>query len=170
MVERMEDQQRETDWPGWHDIRPAVVDRPMARRPTQRAPSTLGWYHVRWIAINIALIAVTAWLYIHFLIPRILGNPNGGQQDVAVVDVKPSSGTTATPTTDLAAESVRRLRREPQLTAVEADSMRRAGTAMASGEFRCIGGKSFIVHRDANGSRIEQLPESVCHFESPNDP
>jgi hypothetical protein len=34
-----------------------------------------GWYHARWIAVNAALIAFLAWLYLHFLIPRYIDQP-----------------------------------------------------------------------------------------------
>lgn len=138
----MDDQSREADRSGWDDIRPAPVDRLVARRPTQRkAPSTLGWYHVRWIAINIALIAVTAWLYIHFLIPRILGNPSGGQQNVAVAAASIDRETTPVEPRPMTADSVQRLRREPERAdPATMEALKNATGALKAGRARCVGG------------------------------
>lgn len=146
-MERMENQQRESDGSGWHAIRPEVADSVMASRTTQRkAPASRGWYHAKWIAINIALIAALAYLYVYQLVPRITGTyyqpsaGNGSPDPVAeqeTTSVIPRS-------TDL--NSVQRLRREPPPEIV---------AAVTANAIRCIDGRAFIVHKGAP-AHIEQ--------------
>lgn len=53
-------------------------------REAEAARRTRGWYHARWIVINLVLIAASAWLYVHVLIPRFITKELTSQAAVLV--------------------------------------------------------------------------------------
>lgn len=101
-----------------------------------------GWYHARWIAINIALIGFLAWLYLHFLIPRYIDQPENrlsdGRRETPLEEVLPATGDTGASLHLSEARS--RLRRDRQRTPRAAYANPETVAEMGG---TCMGGRVF---------------------------
>lgn len=73
---------------GWDQFPPEAARGPVAARRHAReaeaARRARVWYHARWIVINLVLIAASAWLYAHVLIPRFITKELTSQAAVLV--------------------------------------------------------------------------------------
>lgn len=166
---------------GWDHLSPedfgsAVAPERHAREAeaTKRAKRR---HHAKWIAINLALIAITGWLYANVLIPRfIVGYTNatrvGPDQWIADRTEQPSAdgGTTASSsvTPQTAATTARvptrhpsqerpRQRREPRRATeyVDAESLRII-------DAECIAG-TVVRRKVVNGvQEIANIPGMTC--------
>jgi len=81
MVERMEDRQGLDPWSRRNQIPSEATGSAVAARTHARTrgtpPASRFWYHARWIAINVAILAATAYVYAYHIIPRFQGVKSG---------------------------------------------------------------------------------------------
>jgi hypothetical protein len=86
---------------GWHLLPSEAVESPAAvrrrARETDAARRARRWDHARWIAINLVLIGVSAWLYVHVLIPRFITKEPASQAAAFVHAAQENSAPSATP-------------------------------------------------------------------------
>lgn len=72
MVAWMDDREGKFERSGWHDVLTQVPDHALARRKKQRTPAASaiagrGWYHARWIALIVVLIAANGYVVSSYL-------------------------------------------------------------------------------------------------------
>lgn len=159
----MENPARKTDRTRWDEVHTAISDSDLARRETahRRAtargtqPPSKFWHHAKWIAINVALIAATAYVYRYHLIPTFI-TPGMDQKPVwrEGVGVEAARTNAANPMT-AHPDNPPRLRRErsrlppfqqpaghqpatPALNVITAQEAKSLG-------YRCIGGVAYRV-------------------------
>lgn len=137
-------------------------------REAEAAQRARRWYHARWIALNVALIALLAWLYLNFLIPRYIDQPENQYSAGRVAPSTEPNDTAAfiTAVTANLDQERHRLRRKPMLTPAqqsEADAFQRA---MREGRGSCINGVPFQRVDRAGVTHIEQIGRDLsltCH-------
>jgi hypothetical protein len=152
----------------------------VARRSAQRTPpSSLGWHHIRWIAINTALIAATAYLYVHSPIPRLLVGRQPLKQAAAQNDAwagiapatEASTGGVATsarkgpvlsapsstpaPLPDQERNRLRREQDEPKPFYIDAATAREIGV-------RCVNGRAFKARKHNDTLVIDEDHSYRC--------
>lgn len=136
-------------------------------REAEAAKRARHWHHAKWIAINVALIAFTGWLYAAFLIPRFIVG------DTAATRVAPNTWIADRPGQSPAGDTKDRVnpdrgenhrRRIPSerqpTTADERAILERVHTAKANGRLRCIGGTPFEIIERNGVTHVEQIGRS----------
>ena len=136
MVERMEKRQKPTG---------------KAMRPKEGR----FWYHARWIAINLVLIAVSAFLYAEYLIPRFIGGndpPSVHTQDRLEPDdrVQPMPARVRQAANDGVGTSPKQGMREASRPSRARPRIYYSPDVMKREGLRCIGGIAYKM-REVNG-------------------
>lgn len=146
-------------------------------REAETAKRARHWHHAKWIAINVALIAFTGWLYAEYLIPRfIVGETSatrvgtdtwigdggqersaGGRSDTAASRDRQQQPVAASAPMPKPDQERRRPRREPQREReyFDAESLRQI-------EAECIAG-TVVRRKIVNGvQEITNIPGAYC--------
>lgn len=161
-------------------------------REAETAKRSRTLHHAKWIAINLALIAFTGWLYAAFLIPRfIVGDTSAtrvapdswiadrpSQSPADDLQERSTSGRVDVPVdrTSTAAfvdrgsttveQERRRLRREQKpLSQAELAEFDSLGRAIKRGDARCIGGRGYRYERSGDATTIVDTG-MTCHVDA----
>lgn len=189
----MTTEERSHDATGWDRFHLEDVSRAPQNRHRSRqadaAKRARRWHHAKWIAINVALIAVTGWIYAEYLIPRFIVGDTAATRvapDVWIADrsngePKAPPGANRRESTSPVAASSRgdldsspgrhhpRRDQKPSQSAFARTDLPEPGpgpranaidAAMKRGDFRCIGGRGYIIERTSAGTTVKDTEMS----------
>ena len=176
---------------GWDHVPPETTGSNLAARRHAReadaAKRARRWCHARWIALNVALIASTAWLFSAVLIPRfIVGETaatrvapdtwvadtpqqlSAGGRDADSANHGSPAESLSQPRVDLSQQRDR-LRREPMITPAQQSAVDAFNRAMREGRGSCIDSRAFERIERNGVTHIQEIGRGLsltCHLQA----